>query len=98
MGCGLHHHTLRTIMLTYSQAVAQFDTDGTRADVANIYPAALDLPYIYCVEWLDANGEMDSIFVDSVADADELIAEPGHDDSPATLTVYTLRDLLTSAL
>ena len=54
-------------MLTYTQAVAQFDTDGTRADIASVHPAALDLPYIYCIEWVDANGEMDAIFVNSVS-------------------------------
>ena len=85
-------------MLTYAQAVAQFDNDGTRVAVSAVYRAALELPCIYCVEWIDANDEMDTIFVDTIADADELITEPGHGGADATLTIYTLRDLLTGVL
>ena len=85
-------------MLTYAQAVAQFDADNTRADVSTVYPAALELPYLFQVEWTTANGEEESIFTSSVADADDLIADCGPGRRDATLTIYTLRDLLTGVL
>ena len=85
-------------MLTYAQAVAQFDNDGTLADVSTVYPAALKLPYIYLVEWVTPAGDEESEFVETAADADALLTARWPDNDDCTLEIYTLRDLLTGVL